>query len=163
MKKIVMFALLAVAGVFVMGRVQLGQSGAMHFLSRMENLMNQGEADEVCEMFHEDLEVSISDRTARVPKEIAGGRDELCQLTHETVTAMGKVPHRMNVRWDDIEVTRSWLHPWTSEVSYTEERTMSMQGVNIRINTTSDDNITLVQTLSGVKLRKLEAETWVSE
>lgn len=163
MKKLVILALLAIAVAFVSGRMKLGESGAVDFLVRMENLMNQGKADEVCDMFHDDLEVNISDYTLRSPKEISGGKDELCDLTHDTVDSLGKVPHRMNVQWNDIEVTRSWAHPWTSEISYTEERTMSLSGANIRIHTTSEDTITLVQTLGGVKLRRLDAESRVSE
>jgi hypothetical protein len=129
----------------------------------MENHTNQGDAAAVCDMLHDDLEVHIIDRTMRTPKEIDGGKDELCRLAHETVTSLGKVPHSMHVEWNDIEVTRHWLHPWTSEVSYTENRSMSIRGANIRLNTTSDDTITLVHTLSGVKLRKLHAESRVSE
>jgi hypothetical protein len=163
MKKFAALVLLAILGIYVAGRIRLGESGAMNFLARMESLTSQGKAAEVCDMFHEDLEINIVDRTSRTPKEIEGGKDELCELTHQTADSLGKVPHRMNVEWNDVEVTRSWWHPWTSEVTYTEERTMSLRGVNISIHTTSQDTITLVQTLSGVKLLHLDAEAWVAE
>lgn len=163
MKKILVLLLLAIVAVYVTGRVTLGAHGAMSFVVAMENLTNEGKSDQVCAMFHDDLEVSISDHTTRAPREVEGGKEELCELTRESVAALRSVPMRMSVEWNDFEVTRSWLHPWTSEVSYTEDRSMTIRGANLRINTTSDNTITLVQTFSGVKLRKLAAEAWVAE
>ena len=69
----------------------------------------------------------------------------------------------MRVDFNDVIVTRSWLHPWTSKVSYSEDRTLALRGANVSLNTTSDDTITLVQTFSGVKLLKLEAEAYLTE
>ena len=69
----------------------------------------------------------------------------------------------MRVEFNDVTVKRNWLHPWTSEVSYIEDRTLTIRGANVRISTTSDDVITLVQTFSGVKLRKLKAEAYLNE
>ena len=163
MKKVLGLVALTLIGVYLTGRIKLGANGAMDFLIAMENLTNSGKADEVCAMFHDDLEVSISDHTVRTPKETEGGKDELCGLTHEASAALRKLPVKMNVEWSELEVTRSWLHPWTSEISYTEDRTLSIRGANVRLNTTSDNTITLVQTLSGVKLRKLAAESWIAE
>ena len=53
--------------------------------------------------------------------------------------------------------------PWTSEVSYAEHRTLSIQGANVSLQTVSDDEITLVQTFSGVKLRKVKSEVYKAD
>jgi hypothetical protein len=162
MKKVVAFVLLAVIGIYVTGRVTLGETGAMRFVREMDSLMNDGKADDVCAMFHEDLEMHIEDHTSEAASNLGGGKDELCELTHDAVNALKSLPRTMRVEFNDVTVKRDWLHPWTSEVSYTEDRILTV-GTSIRISTTSDDVITLVQTFSGVKLRKLKAETYVNE
>ena len=45
------------------GRFILAKAGAMRFLMEMESLMSEGKADEVCAMFHDDLEVNIADHS----------------------------------------------------------------------------------------------------
>jgi len=165
MKKVIVFALLAVTGVYLWGRLSLGESGAKRFVAEMDSLMNQGKAGEVCAMFHDDLEFSIVDHTAGGggSTTLEGGKQDFCETTQEQVAALQKVPHTMHVEFNDLTVTRSWLHPWTSEVSYTEDRSFTIRGANLTLNTTSDDTITLVQTLSGVKLRKVQVEAWAAE
>jgi hypothetical protein len=163
MKKVLTIALLALLGVYLTGRITLGTNGALNFLIEMENLTNNGKADEVCALFSDDLEVSLSDHTTEEAKDLAGGKEELCEYTHAAVAALRMLPHKMNVEWTEFEVTRSWWHPWTSEISFTEDRTLMIRGANVRLNTTSDNTMTLVQTFSGVKLRKLTGESWLAE
>ena len=87
---------------------------------------------------------------------MSGGKEELCDLTHDAVEALNMLPHTMRVEFNDVTVKRDWLHPWTSEISYTEDRSLTIRGANVRLSTTSDDVITLVQTFSGVKLQETE-------
>ena len=163
MKRIAVFALLAVIGIFATGRVTLGEAGAMRFVLEMDSLMNEGKADEVCAMFHDDLEVEIEDHTSEATESVDGGKQELCERTRDAVESLKLLPHTMRVEFNDVTVKRDWLQPWTSEISYTEDRTLTIRGANVRISTTSHDVITLVQTFSGVKLRKLKAEAYLNE
>lgn len=163
MKRILFLAVVALLGLYFTGRIKLGESGAVKYLAHSEALMNDGNADELCDLLHDDLELTLKDHTAKPPKDLEGGKQELCDITHDAVTALGKIPHSMNVQWNDVEVKRSWLHPWTSEVSYTEDRTMSIRGANVRISTTSENTMTLVHTFSGVKMRRIESEVWMAE
>jgi hypothetical protein len=163
MKRIFVLALLAAAGAFALGRVTLGEAGATRFLMKMENLMNEGKVDEICDLFHEDLEFRVVDHTGGGPKEKQGDKQSFCQIARESVDALSKVPHRMSVEVRDVTVKRDWKHPWTSEIDYVEKRSITIQGANITLNTESDDTIVLVQTLTGVKLRKVTAETFVAE
>ena len=41
----------------------------MRFLTNMESLMSEGKADEVCAMFHDDLEVEVADHSGESPHE----------------------------------------------------------------------------------------------
>lgn len=157
MKKVVVLVLLAVVAVFVTGRVSLGESGAMRFVQQMEQHMNEGDADAVCAMLHDELEITILD--SNLPGgALEGGKDELCAQTHLVVKALRALPHTMNVTFEDVEVERRWLHPWTSTVHYTEDRKLSIRGSGVTVRTISEDSLTLVQTFGGVKLRKLTAD-----
>jgi hypothetical protein len=162
MKKVLVLALLALAAVFVTGRISLGESGAMRFVSQMESLMNEGKADEVCALFHDDLEVKISDHSTE-DGSLEGGKTELCEHTRMAAAALQMLPHTMNVNFENVNVERDWLHPWTSRVFYLEERTFTIQAANVTVRTVSEDTLTLVQTLSGVKLRKLTAEVSLAQ
>jgi hypothetical protein len=66
----------------------------------------------------------------------------------------------MNVTREDVEVKREWLRPWTAEVSYTEQRSVSMSSIQMQVNTVGEDRVTLVKTLTGgVKIKALHAKT----
>ena len=163
MKRIFVLAVLALVGVYVSGRISLGESGAVRFLMKMENLMGEAKFDEVCDLFHEDLQFHLTDHTGGEAKEVTGGKAEFCALARTQAAALALVPHTMNTQVENVKATLDWKHPWTSQVTYTENRSLTIQGANVTLNTTSDDNITLVRTLSGVKLRRVEAEAWVAE
>ena len=76
---------------------------------------------------------------------------------------MKHVVSGMSVTRDDVEVSRDWLHPWTAEVSYTEQRSVSMAGIQMQVNTVGEDRLTLVKTLTGgVKIKALHAKTRMS-
>ncbi len=162
MKKIFVLALLALGAIFVTGRVSLGESGAQRFIGQMETLMGEGKADEVCEMFHDDIEVVLNDESV-AENSFTGGKDELCERTRKVAAAMQLLPHTMNVTFEDLVVEREWLHPWTSTVSYLEDRSLTIDAANVTLHTLSEDTITLVQTLSGVKLLKLHANVSLVE
>jgi hypothetical protein len=157
MKRTLLTGLACVVLVYATGLVRLGEAGAMRFVMNMESLMDQGKADEVCAMFHDDLEIDITDNTASKPKHLTGGKQELCEQTRQSVAALKRLPHRSNVRFDDVAVKRDWLHPWTSELTYTEDRHLAIQAIGEDFHTISEDTLVLQHTFSGVKLRKLRA------
>jgi hypothetical protein len=163
MKRILMLAVLAVIVVYAVGRVRLGESGALTFVMSMESLMNGGKTEEVCAMFHDDLEVDITDHTAGESKNLTADKQDFCEQTRETAAGLRLLPHQMNVSFEDVSVKRDWLHPWTSEVSYTEDRTLSIPSIQQNFHTISEDTIVLVHTFSGVKLRKLRSEAFLAD
>jgi len=163
MKKVVYLLILAVIVVYGIGRVRLGEAGAMRFLANMESMMSEGKADEVCDMFHEDLEVEISDSTGESTQEISGGKQEMCNLTRETAAGLALLPHNMSVNYTEVHAKQDWTHPWTGEISYLENRSMTVPGVNVTMRTVSNDQITLVHTFSGVKVRKIKSEVYKAD
>ena len=46
----------------------------MRFLAKMESLMSEGKGDEVCAMFHDDLEVDIADHSGEATQNVSGGK-----------------------------------------------------------------------------------------
>jgi len=163
MKKLVFLLVLVVVGIHGVGRIKLGESGAMRFLAEMDSLMTDGEGQEVCEMFHEDLEVEILDHSGESLEQVSGGKEEFCDLTVATAASLNLLPHSMLVNFTEVEAKHDWLHPWTSEVSYLENRSLSIRGTNVTLRTVSHDEITLVNSFSGVKLRKLKSEVYKAD
>ncbi|HEU5134491.1 MAG TPA: hypothetical protein VFU13_05045 [Steroidobacteraceae bacterium] len=163
MKKFLLLLVLAIVGIYGIGRIRLGEAGAMRFLAQMEAKMTEGKGEEVCEMFHDDLEVAITDHTGDSVRETSGGKDEFCDLTATTAAGLNLVPHSSTVNLTEVESKQSWLHPWTSEVSYLENRSLSIRGAGVTIRTVSEDEITLVHTFSGVKLRKIKSEIYEAD
>ena len=157
MKKLVVLLILALIAVYGVGRVNLGEAGAMRFMAKMESLMREGKSEEVCAMFHENLEVDIADHSGDSTRNTSGGKEEFCELTVTTVNGLQLLPHSMNVEYTDVTTKQQLAKPWTSEVSYAENRTLTILGANVSLHTVSNDEITLVQTFSGVKLLKVKS------
>ena len=163
MKKVVYLLILALLVTYGVGRVRLGEAGAMRFLQNMESLMSEGKADEVCDLFHDDLEVEIADSSGDSPHDISGGKQELCDLTKATVAGLNIVPHNMSVDYTEVNSKLDWKHPWTGEISYLENRSFTILGANVTLRTVANDEITLVHTFSGVKLRRLRSEIYKAD
>jgi hypothetical protein len=163
MKKFIVLLVLVVAGIYGVGRIRLGEAGAMRFLAQMDSMMTSGKGEEICEMFHEDLEIDISDQTGESPLHVSGGKKEFCEITVTAAAGLNVLPHSMNVNFTEVETKQDWLHPWTSDVSYLENRTLTIPAANVTLRTVSNDEITLVHTFSGVKLRKLKSEVYKAD
>jgi len=163
MKKFLLLLVLVLVGTYGVGRIKLGEAGAMRFLGQMESMMSEGKGEEVCEMFHEDLEIEISDHTGESAQELSGGKEEFCDLTVATAASLNLLPHSSSVDFTEVESKLSWLHPWTSEISYLENRSLTIRGAGVTLRTVSEDEITLVHTFSGVKLLKIKSEVYKAE
>ena len=163
MKKLIVLLTFSAVGIVGVGRFNLGETGAIRFLAKMETLMSEGKSDEVCAMFHDDLEVDIEDHSGEATQTVTGGKADFCELTRTTVAGLQLLPHGMNVEYTDVHSKYEFSKPWSGEVSYSEHRTLSIPGANVLLQTVSDDEITLVQTFSGVKLRKLKSQVFRTE
>jgi len=163
MKKLVFLLIFSAVAAFGIARFNLGESGARRFLTQMESLMDEGRAEEVCDMFHEDLAAEIADHSGAATHNLRAGKQQLCELTRTTVAGLQQLPHSMEVEYSDFKAKQQLSKPWTSEVTYSEHRTLSILGANASLHTVSEDEITLVQTITGVKLRKLKSQVFKSE
>jgi hypothetical protein len=163
MRKIFSLLVIVAAVAYGIGRFNLGETGAMRFLTRMESLMNAGEAAKVCAMFDEALEMEIADHSGAALRQIHGGKNEMCDLTRASIEGLQNLPHDMQVEYTGVTSVRRLSSPWRGELSYAEHRTFTIPGANITLRTVSNDQIVLVQTLAGVKLRKLKSEIFKTD
>ena len=161
MKKVIVFALLAVAGAYLVGRTKLSERAAGDLLGDLDVKMFDGETEGLCDPLHDDLEVSITASMGGEETHIDGGREEFCEFL--TTGAQGMplllaARAKIEVRRTDFEVQRSWAHPWTAHYTYIEESSIRIPGAGVSLDFESEAAATLVMTFGGVKLLKLESE-----
>jgi hypothetical protein len=146
------------------GAVKLSENGAIRFLDELDSLSMQGKAEEYCARLHDDLAVSIRDHTAPgLPREFDGGKAQFCEYISMAAKGMDLLGPQTSVTRHDFEVSRSWLHPWTVQVSYHETRITRMTRVRVTLNTVSDDRWILVNSVEGVKVLRLDSESRLAE
>jgi len=163
MKKLIVLSILALVAVYGIGRFNLGEAGAMRFMTNMESLSSEGKGEEICALFHEDLVVEIEDHSGESSTSMSAGKKEFCELTRTTVAGFQLVPHTMNVEYTDVTAKNELTKPWTGNLSYSEHRTFNVPAAGVSLRTVSDDEITLVQTFSGVKILKIKSEIFQAE
>ena len=163
MKKFLLLVVLGLLGVQAYGAIVFSESGANGFLNELEHLSLSGQGAEYCDRLHDDMEVSIDDRSANPPAVFEGGKQEFCNYVSYAAKGMDIIGVSTNVQRDDFTVKRSWLHPWTAEVSYIESRTTTMSVINTTLKTEGEDEWTLVNTFSGVKVLRLKSKTRLAQ
>jgi hypothetical protein len=157
MKTLIALLAVALAATYLYGVSTLSESGANRFLDELESLSLQGKSAQYCDRLHDDLRVSIRDHSAVPPADFDGGRAEFCAYVSQAAKGVDLLGISSRVTRNDFTVTRDWLNPWTAHVSYNEDRVTTMTKVNATLHTRSEDSLTLVQTLGGVKLLQLES------
>jgi hypothetical protein len=169
MKKLVVYAVLVLIGVYGVGSYKLNQSGVNRFLDNMLTMTNQGDVEGLCDIFASDARVVIIDHTAPAGSQADGGkmegnRDVFCERMRLVIPALAASGASIATERVDLIVSRSpWLHPWSADVSYTEKQSTTIQAGarSMVIATESDDKLQLVMTFSGVKIKRLESEQWL--
>jgi hypothetical protein len=150
-------AVAALAGTYGYGMISLTETRANRFLDELEALSLQGKSTEYCARLHANLAVSIRDHSATPPADFDGGRDDFCGYVSYAAKGMDLLGISTQVTRENFTLTRSVLHPWTARVSYHEDRTTTMSKVQATVHTVSDDSLTLVLTIDGVKLLALQS------
>jgi hypothetical protein len=158
MKTAVALLVLAAAMAYGFGPMHLSNAGANRFLDELESLSQAGKGEEYCARLHADLKVSIRDHSADPPADFDGNREDFCGYVTYAMRGFDILGLSTHATRHEFTATRSWLHPWTVEVSYHEDRLTTMSKTGATVHTASDDRLTLVQTLGGVKIIELESK-----
>lgn len=157
MKTCIALLVTALLAAYAYGSLTLSAAGANRFLDELEALSLQGKGAEYCERLHADLRVSIRDHSADPPADFDGDRDDFCGFVSSAARGMSLLGISTHVTRNDFTITRSWRHPWTAQVHYHEDRTTIMSKVDATLHTRSDDSLTLVQTVGGIRLLSLQS------
>ena len=163
MKKFLLLVVFGLLGVQAYGAIIFSEGGANGFLNELEDLSLSGKGQEYCDRLHDDMKVSIDDRSADPPAVFEGGKQEFCEYVSYAAKGMDIIGVSTHVKRDDFTVKRSWLHPWTADVSYVESRTTSMSVINTTLRTEGEDEWTLVNTFSGVKVLRLKSKVRLAQ
>ena len=163
MKKVFVLIGLALAGIYIQSALVFSTSGANRFLDELEELSLHGRNAEYCARLHDDMQVAISDHSAQPPAEFSGGKREFCDYVSYANRGLDLLGVSTQAQRHDFTVRRSWLHPWTAEVSYSESRTTQMTKVHVTLRTEGEDQWTLVQTFSGIKALRLSSKTRLAD
>jgi hypothetical protein len=156
MKKIFWIAVLVLAYVYVSGYYSLSEAGVVRFLGNMEEASMKGDAQAVCDMLADEVQVSLSDQSSREPVNLQGGKEQLCELLRKTLPLQAALISSSSVRRDDLTVKRGWLHCWTADVSYTEHRAVTVERAGVTFRTVSEDKLTLEKTFTHVAIKRIE-------
>jgi|HubBroStandDraft_5_1064220.scaffolds.fasta_scaffold408641_1 hypothetical protein len=156
MKKLLIFGLLVVVGVYGSGAWTFSQAHLNGLLGDWEDMSAKGDADAICDTFADDMTFSFDEHTTESSGIREGDKQELCAYLRKLEPAMARAGVTSTVTRENISVTRSWLHPWTAELSYTEHRTTLVPSRG-SIRTVSNDRIALVKSLRGVLITRLES------
>lgn len=163
MAKLFWIAIFVLAGIYGVGYASLNEGAATDFLNDMEIMTTKGDAQGLCDLFADDMQVAILDHTSGKDQTVKGGKDVACQQIAATAPAMAMLQATSEVQREKLKVERSLLKPWTAEISYTEKRHTNLQRAGVQIDTESDDKLTLIRTLRGVKITRLESEAWIAD
>lgn len=149
--------------VYGIGAVRLSERGAREFLDELEALSLRNEMTRYCGRLHDDLIVTIDDRTSEQGAlELAGGKREYCDFVSEAAKGFELIGPEMTVTRGNFTVRRHWLSPWTATVSYHEKRTTRMNRVKFTLHTEAEDRWVLVNTWRGVQVLRLESRSWIA-
>jgi hypothetical protein len=103
--------------------------------------------------------VALTDHAMEQVFTLEGNKADFCAYLDKALPAMSKALTGVQVTRDDFTIKRDPWHWWTADVSYTEHRTTSLAG-GVELKTLGQDHLVLVKTLTGVRVKRLEAETW---
>lgn len=155
-KKIVLLGLLA-AAFYVHARVSFGDARVMSWLAGHTARAMSGER-EACDDFTDDVEVTLLAQGRRGHWEVEGGKDEICGYYKQGSAALTVLQASTNTQFDDLTVVRSSF-PWRSAtVSFVSRTSVNVRGAP-PTTIESEDTVTLVRTLSGIKIKSLESRS----
>jgi hypothetical protein len=163
MKTVLGMIVLTAAAVWGWPAIALSDSAAMRYLDELEAFSLEGKSAQYCERMHDDLTVAVRDATSTEGEvRIEGGKKEWCDYIAFATKGMSLLGMESQVTRDGFTVTREWRHPWTAKISYRERRTSTMTRVNTVLRTESKDELTLVQTFSGIRISRLTSEARIA-
>lgn len=159
MKKILIVAIVALAGIYITGYVAFSETSVNRYLDKMEAMTFRGEGEALCELFDENFSAVLIDHLSGRGAEQKMNKEEMCKISVAAHLMYSALQVSSNVQRKEFAIKRDWLHPWTADVSYVELRSLSSPRGPLP-STESEDELVLVKTFSGTKIKRIKSEVW---
>ena len=156
MKKLFL-PLFLLAAWFVHGRLVFNESRVMPWMTQLSVQTWSGDS-KACDAYTDDVQVSLRAEDRGGHWEVEGGKAELCDYLRKTSAAFVVLGANTHTEFTDVAIQRKGF-PWTeATLTYTEHVTVQAARLpEIRI--TSQDELTLVRTLGGVKIKAVQSSS----
>jgi hypothetical protein len=87
-----------------------------------------------------------------------GDRAEFCDSLNKVLPRLAQSLKSANTTRDNFTVTRDATHWWTADISYTEHEEMTFD-TGMHLKQVSENHLTLVKTLKGLRVKRLVSDT----
>jgi len=113
-------------------------------------------SESACDDYADDVEVSLTAENAKGRWEVEGGKNEMCGYIKQAAAVFTVLQAETQSTYEDVSIQRSGF-PWrTAVVTFKQRTDIRAQRVPAMV-ATSDEQLTLKRTLSGLKIIHLEA------
>lgn len=156
MKKIVLLVALF-AGFYLHGRTSFSESHVTSWLGKHSARAMSGDPG-ACDNFADDLEVALTAEGAKGRWEVEGGKNEMCGYLRQAAAVFTVLQASTSSEFSGLRVVRGGF-PWTTaRVTYTERT--SVQAARVPgFQIESEDELVLVRTLSGLKIKSVKSKS----
>ena len=127
-------------------------------LDQWEEDTRRGDAAAMCASFTPDMTFAIHEHIGARTEDGAGDHDKMCAYLDKVVPLLAQKEKSVNVTRNSFTVTRYGLHWLTADVSYTEHREITLDS-GLHLKQVSEDHLTLVKTLAGLRVTRLESDS----
>ena len=153
--KLLLWPLLLVAAWIGHGRLMFTESRVMPLVTQNTMQVFSGD-NKACDFYTDDVQVDLESDQRAGRWEVEGGKDELCGYLRKAAAAFVLLGAQVHTEYSDVKLERKGF-PWTeATLRYTEHVTVQADKLPT-MNFTSDDELILVRTLTGVKVRSVHS------
>ncbi len=153
--KLLLWPLILVAAWIGYGRLVFTESHLLPLLTAHTLKVYDGDAG-ACDFYDDEVLVDVVQDSALGRWEVEGGKGELCDFLRKTAAGFTLLDADVNTEFSNISLQRGGF-PWTeATLRYTEH--VSVQGARLpEMVFSSEDELVLVRTLTGVKVKALHS------
>ncbi len=153
--KLLIWPLLLVAAWIGHGRLMFTESRVMPLVTQNTMQVFSGD-NKACDFYTDDVQVDLESDQRAGRWEVEGGKDELCGYLRKAAAAFVLLDAQVHTEYSDVKLERKGF-PWTeATLHYTEHVTVQTDKLPT-MTFTSDDELILVRTLTGVKVRSVHS------
>lgn len=156
MKKLLLLVLACVA-YYAHARYTFTEEQVTRWLAQHTARAMGGEK-EACDDYTDDVEVSLLAHGRRGHWEVEGGKNEICGYLKQAAAAMTVLQASTRLEFDSVKVTRDGF-PWRTARVQVVQR-MAVSAANIpSTEVRAEDELVLVRTFGGLKIRSLQSKS----